>query len=112
MMNDAVRDTLRRLLQQDPKLLEQPRVVEAFLRDLHPQTPLEVAVLVEALLQRQLAGQSAKTWAQALSAASGVSIPFAAWAVQSIEECLDNDTGPNSLISDRAGTLAEVLQCR
>ena len=112
-MNDAVRETLRRLTQQDPKLLEQPRVVEAFLRDLHPQSPREVAILVEALLQRGLAvDQPTAARAQALSAASGVAIPFATWAIGSVEECLSDNKGSRSLISDRPGTLDEVLQWR
>ena len=48
-MNNDVLTTLAELLSQHTlALLEQPRRLEGMLRDLHPDEPLAVSVLVEA----------------------------------------------------------------
>lgn len=116
------------LRQQGMGLLEQERRLEGFLRDLHPDDPLEVSVLVEAVSRGVVARlQASGAWPQgsirevlvaALTEGSGLGLRPAEWSVGVWCRTLFGDTaegGPRSvrqhpsLVSERAGSLRDVL---
>ena len=67
-------------------LLEHPLRLEAFLRDLHPDKPAEVSVLVESILSgsvEQLLRRTSRSECIAtLSAKSGIAPRYSDWAMQ------------------------------
>ncbi len=126
-MNEAVSDTLRRLLvAHGPGLIGQVRRVEGLLRDLHPGDPREVSVLIESIEQGVVRcilddGRPSAEERQALIAklteGSGMALSPAGWAVG---VWIDALVGPaaagggssgrwQSAIVERPGTLAGVL---
>lgn len=90
-MSDPLAQSLARLVRERPEGLERPRLLEALLRDLHPERPARVAALVEVLnaglLERLRVAdaQSHEARVEALVAAlvrgSGLSPRSAWWAV-------------------------------
>ena len=135
-MSSHVLQTLAHLLGRfGPELVDDIRRVEAYLRDLHPDAPREVAVLVEALSSgvvtrlRLLLAQSSESSLQPsdrddlvrhLTESSGISGRFALWAVDGWLELLGVDAAGSqappapsrkrgSLVRDRPGTLESVL---
>ena len=135
-MNPHVLNTLAHLLGRfGADLMDDIRRVESYLRDLHPDAPREVAILVEALacgvvtrLRLFLAQSGAQTLptqdrdelVRHLTENSGISGRFALWAVDGWLEILgvqSTGTQPDlsstmqrgSLVRDRPGTLDSVL---
>ena len=128
-MNDAVESSLVDLLRQHGRdLLAQERRLEGFLRDLHPDDPLEVSVLVEAVsrgvVARLLAlgswpqGSTREVLVAALTEKSGLGLRPAEWSVSVWCQTLFGDTAEGgsrsarqrpSLVSERAGSLRDVL---
>lgn len=135
-MNPQVLQTLSHLLVRfGADLVDDIRRIESFLRDLHPDAPREVAVLVEALssgvvtrLRLLLArsGEDSLLYSDRddlvlfLSENSGLSGRFALWAVDGWLQVLgveaanaESTPSPErkrgSLVRDRAGTLESVL---
>ena len=135
-MNPHVLNTLAHLLGRfGTELMDDIRRVESYLRDLHPDAPREVAVLVEALacgvvtrLRIFLAQSGVQTLptkdrdqlVRHLTDNSGISGRFALWAVDGWLEILgveSTGTQPSlaptiqrgSLVRDRPGTLDSVL---
>lgn len=86
-MNDPVRESLRRLTKERPKTLGQPRLLEAWLRDLHPDRPARVAAAVEVVASgglevlRRAGPADVEARVQALVQGSGLSPRLAWWAV-------------------------------
>ena len=135
-MNPHPIQTLSRLLTRyGSEMTEDIRRVESFLRDIHPDCPRAVAVLVEALscgvvtrLRLCLAqhdGVSLRprdrdTLVRHMTESSGVSGRFALWAVDGwlsvlgVQESTEESTPTShrtqgSLVRDRPGTLESVL---
>ena len=135
-MNPLVLQTLSHLLgRYGTELVNDIRRIEAFLRDLHPDSPREVAVLVEALssgvvtrLRVLLArsGEDSVLYSDRddlvlfLSENSGLSGRFALWAVDGWLQVLGVEAASaevppspqrkrGSLVRDRPGTLESVL---
>ena len=123
-MNDDVLATLAELLSEHTlSLLDQPRRLEGMLRDLHPDAPRAVSVLVEACargvgerLQAEPRAQQQPLVAM-LTEGSGLALRPATWAVDGWRALLggtdptqDGDQGGHdSLIANRPGTLEDVL---
>lgn len=127
-MNEAVADTLAGLVaQHGAALASNERRVEGFLRDLHPDDPQEVSVLVEAVsrgvVARLLAagawprGGDREALVAALTEESGLGLRPAEWAVAVWCRTLLGDAAEGgrgarrraSRVSERTGTLLEVL---
>ena len=128
-MNEAVEETLETLLQVvGVVLLDQPRRLEGFLRDMHPDSPQEVSVLLEAVqcgVVAQLRGRAARVrgaeregLVASLTAGSGLDPSLAAWAVavwcrillgESTEQGVRRVRQRTSCITDRPGSLDDVL---
>lgn len=123
-MNDDVLTTTATLLSEHTlALLDQPRRLEAMLRDLHPDAPRSVSVLVEACARGVVERLRAEPRAQQqplvamLTEGSGLALRPATWAVNGWRTLLggtgptqDGDPGEHdSLIANRPGTLEEVL---
>jgi len=123
-MNNDVLTTLAELLSQHTlALLEQPRRLEGMLRDLHPDEPLAVSVLVEASARGVVERLRDDPRAQQqplvamLTEGSGLALRPATWAVDGWRTLLggadtskDGDHGGHdSLIAHRPGTLEDVL---
>jgi hypothetical protein len=135
-MNAQVLQTLSHILRlHGTSVVDDIRRLEALLRDLQPDAPLEVAILIEALssgvvtrLQLFLAQSGEGSLQPAdrddlvrhLTESSGISGRFALWAVDGWLQTLgveasSSQTPPNpsrkrgSLVRDRAGTLEAVL---
>jgi hypothetical protein len=101
-----------------------PRRLEALLRDLAPEHLREVAVLVEAaergcvhtLAKSHHDGRALNKLARDLSEQSGVAMRWAIWALECWQSVLEPQAGlspvtatPTSQITDRPGTLLQVL---
>jgi hypothetical protein len=135
-MNTQVLQSLTHILRRyGPHIVNDIRRLESLLRDLHPDSPLEVAILIEALssgvvtrLQLFLAQSGEASLMPAdrddlvrhLTESSGISGRFALWAVDGWLQTLGveasgSQTPPDpgrkrgSLVRDRAGTLEAVL---
>ena len=129
--DSSLEETLARLIATRGRtLLEDPRLLNALLRDLHPESPLQVSVLIEFLRSGQLdILQDPKRIRVTTDAAivthlkekAGVAPRHSAWAIdvwRTVTSAPATQTAPGtpqqstttySLISDRAGSLAEVL---
>lgn len=113
-MNDPVRDSLQRLLRERPGLQERPRVLEACLRDLHPERPAQVAAALEALragVVTALAQRPApdhETLARQLRLASGLTPGLSWWAVAAWQQVLELGEAPEPppSVSDSSGAAA------
>lgn len=126
-MNDEIITTLTTLLSRHGHpLLAQSRRLEGLLRDLHPDDPLEVSVLVEAMergvvtrLQDNPRSPQQPLVAM-LTEGSGLALRPATWAVDGWRSVLgaqtDSEDGygsdTRSLIAWRPGTLDAVLTRR
>lgn len=135
-MNPHVLNTLAHLLGRfGPDLMDDIRRIESYLRDIHPDAPREVAVLVEALacgvvtrLRLFLAQSGVQTLpapdrdelVRHLTDNSGISGRFALWAVDgwlevlgvestSVQPVISPGTQRGSIVRDRPGTLDSVL---
>lgn len=123
-MNDEVLTTLAELIEAHTlALLEQPRRLSGMLRDLHPDAPLAVSVLIEArargVVERLRDDPRApqQPLVAMLTEGSGLALRPATWAVDGWRRLLggaapsqDGDRdGHGSLIANRSGTLEEVL---
>lgn len=128
-MNEAVADTLAELVSQHgAALVANERRIEGFLRDLHPEDPLEVSVLVEAVSRGVVArlraadgwprGSAREALVAALTEESGLGLRPAEWAVAVWCRTLLGDAAEGgargvrrraSRVSERTGTLSEVL---
>lgn len=128
-MNDVVESTLADLLRRRGLgLLEQERRLEGLLRDLHPDDPLEVAVLIEAVTRGVVArllasgdwpmGSAREVLVAALTEGSGLGLRPAEWSVGVWCRTLLGDTAEGgsrdarqrpSLVAERAGSLRDVL---
>ncbi|MED5374359.1 MAG: hypothetical protein VX899_25295 [Myxococcota bacterium] len=124
-MNAELRPTLKRLLAQAPRLHQNPRRLEAFLRDLHPEDLREVSVLVEAaergcvdtLMSFHHDGRELNRLARELSTQSAMAMRWAIWALELWAEVVE--AGPAQadtpqerearLIQARDGSIAQVL---
>ena len=129
-MNDSVEATLSGLLRQQGRaLVMQERRLEGLLRDLHPDDPQEVSVLVEAVTRGVVARLlAAGTWPKgsarevlvaALTEESGLGLRPAEWSVGVWCRTLFGDTAEGgarrarqrpSLVKERVGSLREVLE--
>ncbi len=135
-MNEQVLQTLSHLLGRfGNELVDDIRRLEGFLRDLHPDAPREVAILIEALSsgvvtrlqlllaqrdQEDLKSSDRDDLVRHLTESSGISGRFALWAVDGWLDILGVNAGDSdpplspsrkrgSLVRDRAGTLDNVL---
>lgn len=122
-MNDGIITTLGTLLGRDgAALIDQRRRLEGLLRDLHPDDPLEVSVLVEAVERgvverlRHDPRHPQQPLVAMLTEGSGLALRPATWAVDAWRSLLgeqtnqeDDDRGVDSLIAHRPGSLEAVL---
>jgi hypothetical protein len=128
-VNEAVAETLAGLLSAEgAALASSERRLEGFLRDLHPDAPLEVSVLVEAVTRGVVArllasegwpmGAARESLVAALTEGSGLALRPAEWAVAVWCRSLLGDAAEGggrgarwraSRVSERHGTLQEVL---
>ena len=123
-MNDDVLTTLELLIEQHTlALLAQPRRLEGMLRDLHPDDPLAVSVLIEASARgvverlRDDPRTPQPPLVAMLTEGSGLALRPAIWAVDGWRTLLggtdpsqDGDQSEkDSLIAHRPGTIEDVL---
>lgn len=128
-MNDDVAETLRALVGEHGRgLARQERRIEGFLRDLHPDDPQEVSVLVEAVSRGVVARLlSAEAWPSggarealvaALTEESGLALRPAEWAVavwcrtllgEAAQRGARRARRQTSRVAERPGTLKDVL---
>ena len=128
-MNHAVEDTLEALLQVvGLSLASQARRLEGFLRDMHPDSPREVSVLIEAVergvVDQIRSSQARMTAAEravlvaALTEGAGLGLQSAEWAVavwcrtllgEAAERGADGTRRRASRVTDRPGSFDDVL---
>jgi len=123
-MSDEILTTLTTLLSvHGAVLLDEPRRLEGFLRDLHPDEPLACSVLIESMecgvvaMLRQDPRSPQQPLVAMMTEGSGLALRPATWAVNAWRALLgarlkseDGDRGAaTSQITHRPGSLETVL---